>query len=129
LQKSIRDQLKKTAPGRKLGAGPEVVSMRQRRKRIVKKYGQPSPAGSPPHRQSGTLSRSIRRGTVGGVVRVGTNDFTAPLHEYGGTIAQRPASSGAGKTKRGHGSNRSKEKGQPRKARSDTIVLKPRPFM
>lgn len=145
LQKSIKDQVKTRAPGLRttkkgqlrVGNRDEgrkrhtysIVAGDSGRKRWVTQYGTPSSPGSPPHRQSGLLHRSIRRDIVNGAMRVGSNDFTADIHEYGAVIPQRPASSRRGKTQRGRGSDKKGGTDKWYKTRSDSIVLPPRPFM
>ena len=71
IQAEVKKQLNKTGPGR------------------------PSPAGSPPAKQTGSLGRSIQLDTSRlndkkPSARVGTNLVYARIQEFGGTIAGRP---------------------------------------
>lgn len=76
--------------------------------------GDPSAPGQAPHRITGNAAKSIGQEVVGGVRRVGTNDFRLRLLNDGVTVTEA--------TKRSLGGRKRKRKG------SRTIVIAPRPW-
>lgn len=53
------------------------------REQLDQRSPEPSAPGESPRRVTGRLRRSVRDGIVNGVQRVGTDDFRAPILEFG----------------------------------------------
>lgn len=120
LIKAIRKKLSKKAPGfqkvGKRGKGPH--------------YGAPSQPGEAPRRQEGRLWRSIGKQTVGGVVRVGSGDFTAPMLNDGAIVEQSAArASGAEKFRPTAGARAGKLTSKRARKAQKRLKIEARPFM
>ena len=85
--------------------------------------GTPSEAGQPPAKQTGKLYRSIGEAVVGGVRRVGTGHFIAPILEFGGVRRFKDGPVVVG-TEGGTRKRRARKTGPVKEN-----VLQPRPFM
>ena len=74
----------------------KVLAKHMRRQVAERGHGEPAAPGEAPHRQVGTLHKSIGYEVVDSVMRVGSGHFTARLQEEGhvgkdgDTVAPRP---------------------------------------